>query len=131
MVQLILADLKEVLCKEFDGLKISISALQRHLVQKCRITLKKLEKIPAARCSDRVVALHKSKVEQWQQIPDLDFTNNCVFVDEAGFNLHIQRNRGRFEKGQPAKGIVPTGRGVMFRLLSWKPFRKAVLLTLQ
>lgn len=71
IVQLILADLKEVLCKEFDGLKISISALQRHLVQKCRITLKKLEKIPAARCSDRVVALRKSKVEQWQQIPEI------------------------------------------------------------
>ena len=69
---------------------ISVSALHRHLVQKCRVTLKKLEKLPAASNADRVINLRKEKVEQWEAMQDLDFAHNCVFIDESGFNLHIQ-----------------------------------------
>ncbi|KAI8380696.1 hypothetical protein BD560DRAFT_487341 [Blakeslea trispora] len=50
----ILDELKLKLCEKFEGLKISISAIHKHLVHKHNITLKKLEKIPAARNSDRV-----------------------------------------------------------------------------
>ncbi|KAG1149065.1 hypothetical protein G6F37_002725 [Rhizopus arrhizus] len=57
------------------------------------------------------------RLKSGQQTPDLDFSKNYVFVDEASFNLHIQRNRGRSEKWQPAKGIAPTGKGVSFALL--------------
>ncbi|OBZ85694.1 hypothetical protein A0J61_06250, partial [Choanephora cucurbitarum] len=49
----ILDELKLKLCEKFEGLKISISAIHKHLVHKHNITLKKLEKIPAARNSDR------------------------------------------------------------------------------
>ena len=52
-----------------------------------------------------------------QQTPDLDVSKKYVFVDEAGFHLHIQRNRGRSEKWQLAKGITPAGKGVSFALL--------------
>ncbi|PIA17047.1 hypothetical protein COEREDRAFT_80760, partial [Coemansia reversa NRRL 1564] len=78
----------------FDGFTISVSALHRHLVEKCRLTLKKLEKLPAEQNSDRVIALRKERVEQWKQMKDLDFTTNCVFIDKAGFNIHIHRNFG-------------------------------------
>jgi hypothetical protein len=87
------------------------------LVQKCRLTLKKLEKLPAARNADRVINLRKEKVEEWEAMQDLDFACNCVFIDESGFNLHIQRNFGRSLKGTPAKGTVPTGRGVNVSIL--------------
>jgi hypothetical protein len=83
------------------------------LVQKCRLTLKKLEKLPAARNADRVINLRKEKVEEWEAMQDLDFARNCVFIDESGFNLHIQRNFGRSLKGTPARGTVPTGRGTV------------------
>src|ERR1700730_9388499 len=48
---------------------------------------------------------------------DLDFARNCVFIDESGFNLHIQRNFGRSLKGTPARSTVPTGRGVTVSIL--------------
>jgi hypothetical protein len=51
----ILSDIRQNLCDAFPGLSISISALQRHLVRKCKLTLKKLEKLPDARNSDRVL----------------------------------------------------------------------------
>src|ERR1700730_1687124 len=49
--------------------------------------------------------------------PDLDFTLNCVFIDEAGFNLRTQRNYGRSRKGTPARGTIPTSKGVTITIL--------------
>src|ERR1700738_4731917 len=83
--------------------------------------LKRLEKLPAARNTDRVISLRKEKVEEWENMQDMDFSKNCVFIDEAGFNLHIQRNFGRSLKGTPAKGTVPTGRGVPVSILGAIP----------
>jgi hypothetical protein len=40
-----------------------------------------------------------------------------VFIDKAGFNLHTQKNHGRSRKGSPAKGIVPTARGITITIL--------------
>lgn len=48
---------------------------------------------------------------------DLDFAKNYVFTDEAGFNLHTLRNFGRSFQGKPAKGTIPTGKGVTFTIL--------------
>src|SRR3984893_4308581 len=51
----VFSDIRRALCEAFPDLSISISALHRHLVQKCKLTRKKLEKLPAARNSDRVL----------------------------------------------------------------------------
>jgi hypothetical protein len=79
--------------------------------------LKKLEKWPAARNSDRVVNLRKEKVEDWEATPDLDFCKNGIFNDEAWFNLHTQRNYGRSRKWTPGKGTVPTAKGITITIL--------------
>lgn len=113
----ILSDIRQSLCDVFPGFSISISALHRHLVQKCKVTLKRLQKLPAARSSDQVIKLRKEIVEQWEAMPDLDFAKNCLFIDEAGFNLHTQRNYGRSLKDTPAKSTVPTARGVKITIL--------------
>ncbi|OZJ01575.1 hypothetical protein BZG36_05605 [Bifiguratus adelaidae] len=55
----VLVDIKEKLCEAFQGLSISVSALHKHLVHKCKVTLKRLEKLPAARNTDRVISLRK------------------------------------------------------------------------
>ncbi|KAG1152233.1 hypothetical protein G6F37_002253 [Rhizopus arrhizus] len=113
----VLDGLKLKLCEKFEGLKIFISAIHKHLVHKHNITLKKLEKIPAARNSDRVIALRKAIIEQYKSDTDMYFSKHCIFIDEAGFNLHTQRNHGRSLKGTPAKSTVPTGKGVTFTIL--------------
>jgi transposase len=81
------------------------------------LTLKKLEKLPATRNSDRVLRLRRERIEEWEATPELDYGKNCVFIDEAGFNLHTQRNYGRSRKGTPAKGIVPTAKGITITIL--------------
>jgi transposase len=113
----VLLDIRTALYEAFPELSISISALHRHLIQKCKLTLKKLVKLPAARNSDRVLKLRRERIEEWEANPELDYRKNCVFIDEAGFNLHTQRNYGRSRKGTPAKGIVPTAKGITITIL--------------
>jgi hypothetical protein len=48
---------------------------------------------------------------------DMDFARNCVFIDDAGFNLRTQRNYSRSRKGTPAKSVVPTSRGITITTL--------------
>jgi hypothetical protein len=72
------------------------------------VTLKRLEKLSAARNTDRVISLRQEKVEEWENMQAMDFAKDCVFIDEAGFNLHTQRSFGRSLKGTPAKGIGQT-----------------------
>jgi hypothetical protein len=99
----VLSDIKHHLCKAFPGLTIWTSALHRHLVQKWKVTLKKLEKLTTTRNSDRVVVRRKEKIEEWNATPGLDFCENCVFMDEARFNLHTQINHGRSRKAHQQK----------------------------
>jgi transposase len=113
----ILLDIRQALCAAFPEVSISISTLHRHLIEKCKVTLKKLEKIPAARNSERVLKLRKERIEEWEATSELDFAKNCVFIDESGFNLYTQRNYGRSRRGTPAKGIVPTAKGVTITIL--------------
>jgi len=57
----VLSDIRHNLCEVFPGLTISTSALHRPLVQKCKVTPEKFEKLIAARNSDRVLTLLKEK----------------------------------------------------------------------
>jgi hypothetical protein len=57
------------------------------------------------------------KVEEWQATSGSDFCKNCVFIDEAGFNLYTQRNHGRSGKGTPEKCIIHTGKAVAITIL--------------
>jgi hypothetical protein len=61
--------------------------ISQHLVDIYSITLKKSEKMPAARVSEKVVDFRCQKVMEWESLSDFDFKKNCVFIDETGFNL--------------------------------------------
>lgn len=51
-------------------------------------------------------------IEDWEKNTDMDFMKNCVFIDEAGFNMHLRRNFGRSKIGTSAKAVVPSNRGI-------------------
>jgi len=93
----------DALALKFDGLRITQSGLRKHAIKHCQLTLKKLEKLPAARASER--------------IPNLDYLSSCVFLDEAGFNMHLRRGFGWSKKVTPAKTVIPTQKGVNITIL--------------
>ena len=42
---------------------------------------------------------------------DLDYLRTCVFLDEAGFNLHLRRGYGWAKRGVTPKVMVPSSKG--------------------
>ncbi|OAD76912.1 hypothetical protein PHYBLDRAFT_165410 [Phycomyces blakesleeanus NRRL 1555(-)] len=103
--------------EEFSGLQITKSAIQKHLVKKCALTMKKLEKLPEKRDDINTIEMRRDRILEWQQLADFNYLSNCVFIDEAGFNMHIKRTFGHSISGTPAKTTVPTQRGVSITIL--------------
>ena len=59
-----LAEARDMLMDKFDGFMITLSGFKKHANKHCQMTLKKLEKVPAARCSDRILDLRREMVLQ-------------------------------------------------------------------
>jgi transposase len=112
-----LEQMRRKLLKEYPELKVSKTAFYNHVRQHCALSFKRLEKLPEKRDSEEVRLKRREAVLEWMANKDLDFEKNYVFLDEAGFNLHISRSRGWSKKGMPAKSIVPTSRGTSITIL--------------
>ncbi|OAD71061.1 hypothetical protein PHYBLDRAFT_171124 [Phycomyces blakesleeanus NRRL 1555(-)] len=117
--------------EEFSGLQITKSAIQKHLVKKCALTIKKLEKLPEKRDDVSTIEMRQDRILKWQQLADFNYLSNCVFIDEAGFNMHIKRTFGRSVSGTPAKTTVPMQRGVSITILGAMCERGIVSLSLK
>ncbi|KAG2198725.1 hypothetical protein INT47_005410 [Mucor saturninus] len=115
----VLDQISESLCRTFEteNLSISRSTLHRFLRAYCALSMKRLEKIPARRNHIDVIEQRKLAVETWLGDEEMDFRKNCVFIDEAGFNVTITRNRGWSKRGTPAKAIVPSARSTSITIL--------------
>ena len=115
----VLEQIRFELCKQFENenLNVSRSALHRFMRTVCALSMKRLEKIPARRNHIEVIEQKKIEVEKWMADKDMNFQKNCVFIDEAGFNINITRNRGWSKKGTPAKAIVPSARSTSITIL--------------
>ncbi|KAG2192272.1 hypothetical protein INT47_003861 [Mucor saturninus] len=115
----VLAQVLEDLTNHFsdENIQVSKSALHRFMREKCALSMKRLEKIPARRNHIDVITQRRESVEEWIANEDMNFEKNCVFIDEAGFNINITRNRGWSKKGKPAKAIVPTSRSTSITIL--------------
>lgn len=90
-----------------DAAHICISTLGRILDGEL-ITIKKLEDSPTERNSSSVKNQRRGYAEWLLQ----DGVNNqLIFIDEAGYNLHTKRTRGRARRGERAVRVVSGDRG--------------------
>lgn len=94
-----------------------MSELHKHLVLHCSSTLKRLYRIVEERNAPRTILQRKNIISEWIKDSNMDYTSNCVFVDEAGFNMHLRRNFGRSKKGVPPKAVIPTNRGITISII--------------
>lgn len=74
------------------------------------MSFKRISLVPSARILDRTIHQRFDWTKRWKQI--LDFEKNCVFIDEAGFNIGMRRESGWSIKGQKAVKVVPVTRRV-------------------
>jgi hypothetical protein len=69
------------------------------------MSAKKIEKILRRRNKAEAV-LEKNVVEKWLENEDMNFMENCIFIDEAGFNFHTLRTNGWAKIGEPCKEVT-------------------------
>lgn len=105
----VLEEMMEQLNAQFLGLDIHQSALLTFLYEKCHLSLKRAHFHSVERYSPEKIEERYSWVKQWQET-DMDFTSNCVFIDEAAFHINMKRNYAWSGKGKRAVVNVPKTR---------------------
>lgn len=109
-------DVTNDLCAKFDGLSITSSAVEKHMKTHCSLSLKRVHPQVQARNAERTIFMRQDAVQLWIK-NGVDFMTNCVFIDEAGFNLHLVRLYAWSKKGKPAKVEVPNNAGINLSIL--------------
>ncbi|KAG1509243.1 hypothetical protein G6F47_001604 [Rhizopus delemar] len=104
-------DAVENLTKSFEGLEIKKSRVAEFMKEECSLSLKVVTRHPKARNSQKNLEARANWVKQWQQ-KGLHFMKNCVFLDEAGFDVNMRRSRGWAQRGKPAIEETTSARGV-------------------
>lgn len=61
----------------------------------------------------------------------MNYLENCVFVDESGFNINMRPPSGWSLKGKPAIAATPTGRAVSHTVLGAITAKFAVAMELR
>jgi hypothetical protein len=76
--------------------------MNHHLRNNMLISIKKPTFDPMARNSDNNLQTRYEWFMKWKD-SDLDYTKNCVFINEAGFNINMRNNWARPAVGTPAR----------------------------
>ncbi|KAK4517023.1 uncharacterized protein ATC70_000351 [Mucor velutinosus] len=105
----VLEEMMEQLNAQFVGLDIHQSALHTFLYEKCHFSLKRAHFHSVERNSPEKIEERYNWVKQWQET-DMDFTSNCVFIDEAAFHINMKRNYAWSGKGKRTVVNVPKTR---------------------
>ncbi|CEP08150.1 hypothetical protein [Parasitella parasitica] len=77
------------------------------MTTQCNLPIKQAQCQPVERNSEDKIQQRYDWVQKWQQT-DLDFTTNCVFLDDTAFHINLKRGMAWSKKGIPAIVTVPT-----------------------
>lgn len=89
---------------------ISLTAISKHVDDKLALTLKRSTPLEIAQETERTQEL---RVEYCQNLlpQGINYMDNCIFVDESGFNYCMVPGRARSLKGKKAHVLTKTKRG--------------------
>ncbi|KAG1035679.1 hypothetical protein G6F43_013190 [Rhizopus delemar] len=76
------------------------------MTTECNLSIKQAQFQPVERNSEEKIQQRYDWVQKWQQT-DMDFTTNCVFLDESAFHINLKRGMAWSKKGTPAIVTVP------------------------
>ncbi|KAI9254709.1 hypothetical protein EDC94DRAFT_678790 [Helicostylum pulchrum] len=108
------------LTSTFEGLSLSKSTLYCYLNDLWILSLKKAQLEPLERNTPERIQARKKWIEEMKSM-GVDYMNNCVFIDEAGFNANLRRTQGRAPKGELAIVKVLTARANSISILGAIP----------
>lgn len=103
---LTLKQLQQNYYKQFGELLVA-STIYRHLVHKCRITIKCACPYPERRTDEETRNRRKQFIEEYINSGIVDYQKNCVFVDEAAVAGNMRRNHAWAPAGRVAHIKIP------------------------
>ncbi|GAN06739.1 conserved hypothetical protein [Mucor ambiguus] len=106
---LVLDQMMESLTASFIELEISKTALYNFVTKNCNISLKRAHFHSVDRNSLRKIKERREWVEKWMDT-NIDYMNNCVFIDEAAFYINMKRTFAWSKVGTKAVFKVPKTR---------------------
>ncbi|KAG0827301.1 hypothetical protein G6F29_009202 [Rhizopus arrhizus] len=87
---------------KFENLKVSKSQMNHHLRNNTLITIKKPTFDPKAGNSENNLQTRYEWFMKWKD-SDLDYTKNCISIDEAGFYINMRNSWTGSAVGTPAQ----------------------------
>jgi transposase len=103
----VVAEVAGILTQNFVDLNVSRSTIYNFMTTECNLSIKQAQFQPIERNSEEKIQQRYDWVQKWQQT-DMDFTINCVFLDESAFHINLKRGMAWSKKGTPAIVTVPT-----------------------
>jgi hypothetical protein len=109
-------DAVESLTAAFEGFTLKSTQVGTFIKNDCNLTLKRVTRHPVTRNSEATLIKRKEWIEKWFQT-DVDYMNNCIFVDESAFDINMRPAAARSTKGTPAVVTTPSARAVSHTIL--------------
>ncbi|KAG1163202.1 hypothetical protein G6F37_001443 [Rhizopus arrhizus] len=106
---IVLDDVMKHLKQVFTELKVSKSTLFGFVKKHCNLSLKKARFQPIDRNSEEKIQERLDWIRKWEKT-DMNFTTNCVFLDESAFHINLKRSIAWSKKVSPAVVTVPKTR---------------------
>ncbi|KAG1302079.1 hypothetical protein G6F64_011237 [Rhizopus arrhizus] len=91
----------EELIKIFEGLAIKNSRVAEFMKDECNLSIKSVTRHSAERNSPKTIKARAVWVAEWSA-KEIDYYNNCIFIDESGFNLNMTRGKVWSRRDEPA-----------------------------
>ncbi|KAG2192802.1 hypothetical protein INT47_005349 [Mucor saturninus] len=104
-------DAVENLTATFEGLQIKKTRVAEFMREECNLSIKVVSRHPVGRNKEATLQARANWVDHWIG-NGMDYLNNCIFVDESGFDINMRRSRGWSQRGTEAIITAPSARGV-------------------
>lgn len=107
----------ESLIEVFENFSLKETFVGCFILNDCNLTVKRATLQPLARNSPDNLEKRHSWINKWVETTDMNYLQNCVFVDEVGFNINMKSPNARSIRGTPAMVETPTTCAVMHSIL--------------
>ncbi|KAG1135142.1 hypothetical protein G6F37_011866 [Rhizopus arrhizus] len=102
----------ESLTEAFEGFSLKETSVGNFILYEYNLTVKRATLQPLAINSVKNLENRYQRVKKWVETTDMNYLTNCVFVDEAGFNINMRSPNTRSIRGTPAVVEALTTRAV-------------------
>lgn len=110
------SDAIEELTKNFEGFTLKETVVGKFISTDCNLSIKTITRHPVARNQSAKIKERREWVETWSKT-DMNYTENCIFIDESAFDINMKPPTARSVRGTPAIVTSPSARAISLTIL--------------